>query len=139
MPRTLTPEKIERIKTLWELNVPRADIAKEVGCCPETVDRYKTGGLDNYHKGGRISKTVLIKPESEIKKAEEVVELPYLVVSKELVVTGISTAIKYTVRSNDNVIIVEGTDVSGIIKVDDLPSMAKEFMAVYKAACDLKK
>ena len=91
-------------------------------------------------KGGRISKTILIPGISneyaETKVEEEV--LPVMLAHQTIEIAGTETLTTYKAETAKDYVVLEGNNLIGQVKIDDIPKLIQELKGVYNMVTRMK-
>lgn len=145
--RKLTDDQVAEVKSMWEKGHTRQEIADRFNVSLFTVDRYKVGTVDNYHKGGFTSSSIPISSiegkKIDLPKVEETVRAEEtaktILIDQTMVVAGRKTAVVFTINKKQSVVKCEGDFLCADIKLDDIPDLAGELMEVYRRAMKMQQ
>lgn len=106
-----------------------------------TVQKYQAqAGLRSpgeRERGGVISRTIPIAPFADNQKVEEEPD-PVLIADQVLTICGTDTMTTFRGTATKDVVNIEGNNLMGEIKVEDMPKLAKEIMGAYKLIKKMK-
>lgn len=106
-----------------------------------TVQKYQAqAGLRSpgeRERGGVISRTIPIGPFADNRKVEEEPD-PVLIADQVLTIFGTDTMTSFRGMATKDTVSIEGNNLMGEIKVEDMPKLAKEIMGAYKLIKKMK-